>query len=348
MKKKILFARICMLVICAVITISSYWKLNQSYDPLARYPYGNAQQRELILNKLDNKEIDYLISQHIKPKVFIDFINVKGFDVYHCQEYAVAKETQEQSNDYIVNFVNKYTKYFNTDSLEELLTYYSYLDLTTFYENELINNENLSLVSDPSQSYLLLDKNKSIYRYEPQNLINLNGVLLHSDLEKDLNDMQNSYSSMMNGQTMTVYSAYKSYDEMNELFTGLSGQYGEENVSKFLLKAGQDESQLGYTISLFDVKEWICLCLDSEKTDNDFDYNTIIQSLSDDQREMIVWLEENAYRFGFVVRYPYDKRDKTGHEYQPFLLRYVGKDAAKKMHSDNLCMEEMDFDDFEE
>ncbi len=348
MKKKILFARICMLILCAAITICSYWKLNQSYDPLARYPYGNEQERELILNKLDNKEIDYLISQHIKPKVFMDFIKIKGFDVYHCQEYAIAKETQEESNDYIVNFVNKYTKYFNVDSLEELLSYYSYLDLTTFYENELINNEDLTLISNPSSKYLLLDENKSIYRYEPSDLVENNGLLMSSDLQKDLSDMKDAFYSMMNGQTITVYSAYRSYDEINEIFTGLSSQYGEENVSQFLLKAGQDETQLGYTISLIDQKEWISLCLDSEKTDNDFDYTTILQSLSDDQKDLIVWLEENAYRFGFVVRYPYDKRDKTKHEYQPFLLRYVGKDAAKKMYADHLCMEEVDFDDFEE
>ena len=347
MEKKILFARILMLLICAAITIASYWRLNQSYDPLARYPYGNQHQREVILDKLDSKEIDYLISQHIRPKVFMDFIDVKGFDVYHCLEYADAKEIQDESNEYIVNFVNKYTKYFTRDDLNELLENYSYTDLTTFYENDIINNEELKLVNNPDSMYLLLNGNQSVYRYQPQDLVSYNGVLIQEEMQNDLSDMQNTYASMMNGDTMTISSGFKSYDEINEMETQLTAKYGDD-VSKFILPAGQDELQLGYTISLSDLNEWIQLCLESEKVDNDYDYSSIIQSLSEQQQDMIVWLEENAYHFGFIIRYPSDKCNETGKAYQPFVLRYVGKSAAKKMHSENLCMEQMDFSEFED
>ncbi|WP_240665891.1 M15 family metallopeptidase [Agromyces sp. LHK192] len=44
-----------------------------------------------------------------------------------------------------------------------------------------------------------------------------------------------------------------------------------------------------------------------------------------------MWLRDNAYRFGFVLRYPADKRDVTGYTYEPWHFRYVGVDLATEM-----------------
>lgn len=348
MENNVLFARILMLVLCACITIGCFWKLNQSYDPLARYPFGTEQQRKVILDKLDNKEIDYLISQHIRPKTFMKFIPVDGFDVYHCQEYSIAKKVQEESNDYIVNFVNKYTKYFSRDDLSELLKHYSYAELTSFYENDLGNNEDLSLMDDPSQKYLILNGSQSVYRYEPGYLVDTNGVTVCQEMQSDLENMINTYATMMDGRTLQVSNGYMSYDAINEMVTQLIQTYGQDSVSHFYLPAGQNEWQLGYTVSFFDTATWIRTCLDYEKEHGQLDYPSIIQSLPQESQDLIVWLEENAYHYGFVIRYPSDKRDQTKMEYQPFVLRYVGKSCAKKMQTSNQCMEEMDFSDYEE
>ncbi len=52
------------------------------------------------------------------------------------------------------------------------------------------------------------------------------------------------------------------------------------------------------------------------------------------------WLDENAYRYGFVKRYPSDKTEITGISNEPWHYRYVGKDAARIMKEKNLCLEE--------
>lgn len=52
------------------------------------------------------------------------------------------------------------------------------------------------------------------------------------------------------------------------------------------------------------------------------------------------WLEINSWKYGFIVRYPKDKEDITGIEYEPWHFRYVGKDAAEYINSNNLCLEE--------
>ena len=49
------------------------------------------------------------------------------------------------------------------------------------------------------------------------------------------------------------------------------------------------------------------------------------------------WLDENAYKYGFVKRYPEDKTDITGISNEPWHYRYVGTTVAKIMKEENLC-----------
>jgi D-alanyl-D-alanine carboxypeptidase len=45
------------------------------------------------------------------------------------------------------------------------------------------------------------------------------------------------------------------------------------------------------------------------------------------------WLAANAWRFGFLLRYPADKVDVTGYTYEPWHFRYIGVDLATEMHN---------------
>lgn len=52
------------------------------------------------------------------------------------------------------------------------------------------------------------------------------------------------------------------------------------------------------------------------------------------------WLEENAYKYGFILRYPQGKKDVTGYQYEPWHFRYVGKAYAEIIHNNNITLEE--------
>lgn len=52
------------------------------------------------------------------------------------------------------------------------------------------------------------------------------------------------------------------------------------------------------------------------------------------------WFVNNAYKYGFIIRYPKDKTEETGVGFRPWVLRYVGRYAATKMREQNLCLEE--------
>ncbi len=52
------------------------------------------------------------------------------------------------------------------------------------------------------------------------------------------------------------------------------------------------------------------------------------------------WLIENSYKYGFILRYPSDKTNITGIEYEPWHYRYVGKETAKEITERGICLEE--------
>ena len=53
-----------------------------------------------------------------------------------------------------------------------------------------------------------------------------------------------------------------------------------------------------------------------------------------------MWLAENSYRFGFILRYPEGKEYITGIEYEPWHFRYVGVDAATVITQNGITLEE--------
>ena len=56
--------------------------------------------------------------------------------------------------------------------------------------------------------------------------------------------------------------------------------------------------------------------------------------------EAFRWLSENAYKYGFILRYPEDKVDTTGYKYEPWHYRFVGRTVAAEIHASDMCLEE--------
>lgn len=129
---------------------------------------------------------------------------------------------------------------------------------------------------------------------------------------------------------VTVTSAYRSYAYQNQLFNQYferdwaTGKYKtreecERNVLTYSTKPGTSEHQSG-------------LCLDMHNLPS------AEQSFANEPEAK--WLAENCYRFGFILRYPEDKRDITKIIYEPWHFRFVGREAATEMYEKGLCLEE--------
>lgn len=58
------------------------------------------------------------------------------------------------------------------------------------------------------------------------------------------------------------------------------------------------------------------------------------------QTDAFAWLSQNAYRFGFILRYPEGKEEITGYSYEPWHYRFVGREAATDIHFGGLTLED--------
>jgi len=130
------------------------------------------------------------------------------------------------------------------------------------------------------------------------------------------------------GQRLYVVSAYRSFQKQQSLFdedvaSYRSRGYSEEEARRLTAQSTQipgcSEHQLGLTM---DVSH-------NGATNNSF-ANTAIGK----------WITANAHRYGFILRYPADKVDKTGISYESWHFRYVGEAHAKYIYEHHLCLEE--------
>ncbi|MCM1171102.1 MAG: M15 family metallopeptidase [Clostridium sp.] len=102
---------------------------------------------------------------------------------------------------------------------------------------------------------------------------------------------------------------------------GLSEEEARAKTSETVPMVGYSEHETGLAIDLSD-EEHFSLTVELETN------------------ETVKWLTDNCYSYGFILRYPKDKVEVTGIDYEPWHFRYVGEEAAKFMYEHNLTLEE--------
>ena len=130
------------------------------------------------------------------------------------------------------------------------------------------------------------------------------------------NEMESDARSI--GLNIYISSGYRSYNRQKTLYNNYSVRDGSEAADKYSARAGHSEHQTGYC----------------------FDLNTIDDSFAFTNEGK--WVDNNAYLYGFIIRYPKGKEELTGYQYESWHLRYVGKDLAKVLYNngDWITMEE--------
>src|SRR5699024_6322647 len=124
------------------------------------------------------------------------------------------------------------------------------------------------------------------------------------------------------GFQLSNASGFRSYQSQEQLFDQYVQRDGEKAAHKYSAKPGHSEHQTGLTYDIV-----------SENTDTNF-------KTSFGKTEEGQWLKDNAYKYGFIIRYPKNKTHITGYQYEPWHIRYVGKDTAKKLYKSNQTLEE--------
>lgn len=124
------------------------------------------------------------------------------------------------------------------------------------------------------------------------------------------------------GYTLKGVSAYRSYERQKQIYDNNVRSRGTTQTDKVSAVPGSSEHQTGLSI---DVSSDSVGC----------SIETSFGSTKEGK-----WLEKNCYKYGFIIRYPKDKTKITGYSYEPWHIRYVGKNLAKYLYKNNLTLEE--------
>lgn len=125
------------------------------------------------------------------------------------------------------------------------------------------------------------------------------------------------------GITLYCESGYRSYQMQKDIYKYNEKQFGKDNASKYTALPGQSEHQTG-------------LCMDITNLDHVDDEND--KALGESKEG--IWLKDNAHQYGFILRYPENKTDITGYNYEPWHFRYVGVEVATKIYEKDIALEE--------
>ncbi len=151
--------------------------------------------------------------------------------------------------------------------------------------------------------------------YVPNELVFITNVDSINDkfvCRKVLYSYKQLYEDAINdGIKLVVFSAFRSYNYQESIYVG---------NDDFSARPGHSEHQTGMALDI---------------STREIGLN---QELINFKEGM--WIEENAHKYGFIIRYPRGKEHITGYQYEPWHIRYVGESVAKYIHDNDLTLEE--------
>ena len=252
----------------------------------------------------------------------IKSVNTNIDDNYYCNVFV-----NMENKDIIDQLKND--NYFICDKLDK---YLDYVILNIDSISNIVREVNVGLYrdyytdtkkSDLSKDYLVL-VNK--YHY-------LNSDYVPNDLEVISNDCNVGINNNLRRvarqafeklcydakkEKIYIYnlSAYRSYEKQYKIYNNNLQTKGVEGTNSVSAKPGYSEHQTGLTVDIN---------LLSKEFDKTNEYH---------------WMKENAYKYGFIERYPKDNEKITGYEYEPWHYRYVGKEVAEQIQNENITFDE--------
>ena len=163
--------------------------------------------------------------------------------------------------------------------------------------------------------------------YEPDDLVIPKVNTIKSDIylsECASNNLEKMFKDAKEeGINLYLISGYRSSSYQEELYSNSLIRKGKEYTQKYVAKANQSEHQTGLAVDI------------SAKS---IGYK-LIQSF--EMTEEGKWLEKNAHKYGFILRYKKDRVEDTGYGFEPWHFRYVGHNIAKYIYENDLILEDL-------
>lgn len=275
-------------------------------------------------NKIKNKSITFNLSKKY-VKYFITYIKVTDIEV---------DSKIEVLQNQVLNFK---IKYFPTTATTKEVTYDNIGDAFVIRNNNLVSRKKgeYKITLNVKNTNIKKDVTIKVKENKPKievkdGLTYINDILIVNktyNLPKDYDpgslkeEAVNAFEKMRDAAKadnikLWIASGYRSYSTQDELYNYYVKIDGKKKADTYSARPGYSEHQTGFAMDL-----------------------NIIDSSFEGTPEAI-WLENNSYKYGFIIRYPKGKEGITGYKYEPWHVRYLGEKLAKNVYDSGLTLEE--------
>ena len=353
MKKKVLIIMGILVLIISLFTLFFFFYNNDENEEsnisinekLKEKGYSD-EDVSLILKKISKDDYDDILKLGY-DKSLIDILSSTDYDESKFNNYIeyYVKNKDANIND-IITIVNSgyelsdypassllsglvKEKYYINDNVARYLDYGNSHDCDVKKVIGIVNSKaDLGFYSESLDSNLgannLVLVNKFYHLkddYMPSDLVSLGGQYNRGANSRMRKEAADAFMKMVDAarlDNIILYnaSAFRSYDYQVNLYNRYIKRDGKAAADKYSARPGYSEHQTG-------------LCSDLNIIDDSFD--------GTDEAN---WLKDNAYKYGFILRFPKGKEDITGYKYEPWHYRYVGLDASKIIYNDDITLEE--------
>ncbi|WEO77655.1 D-alanyl-D-alanine carboxypeptidase family protein [Cryobacterium sp. SO2] len=179
-------------------------------------------------------------------------------------------------------------------------------------------------IDDPNSIWVVVDKLRPLNPtdYAPADLVDVPVPFANPPkLRQEASDAVVALFAAFTAETglaLQSQSAYRSFEAQTRVYDGDVANLGQAGADLSTARPGTSEHQTGLTI---DISAQPPQC-------------SLDACFGDTPHGQ--WLAANAWRFGFLLRYPADKVGITGYEFEPWHFRYIGIDLATEMHNTNV------------
>lgn len=193
------------------------------------------------------------------------------------------------------------------------------------------NAEGLAVVNNATSLLVLVDKKRNLPSdYVPEDLVvpdvkfSFSGENEKKYMRKEAADALEELfaGAKEDGIELTAVSGYRSYKRQKAIFDSNAQKKGADVANQTSAVPGQSEHQTG-------------LAMDVSSASAKYELETTFGDTKEGK-----WLASHAHEYGFIIRYPEGKEAITGYTYEPWHVRFVGKDVAQAVYDSGLTLEE--------
>lgn len=289
------------IIIISIVGIKSY----------KTYKYHQTYEYKLLEKNYTKEETDLLLEKLDKTRI--------------------EKLLTTEKNEKLINILNE--KYFLIKNLDKYIAYSDKNPEISLTEVIALVNvhrdqdyyENMEVADTSKGNTMLVNKYNALSKdYEVEDLKTISKTYSYGDNKKLNKEAYDAFISLADdakkeGYTILIVSSYRTYQDQEDVWKDYKASFGTKKADAYAARAGSSEHETGLAIDVADY---------NDKNDKF------------EATESFKWMQTNAHKYGYILRYPKGKENITGYSYEAWHYRYVGIDTATKVYNEGITYDE--------